>query len=88
MLVDVTTALIRTIFLIYAILRERFIFVAGYIYAVSDMKRYMVHLQNTLPYTPKDATALLQRARKLVSVMPVFPKNTLSLIPVYLKVWR
>jgi hypothetical protein len=66
MLVDVTTALIRTIFLIYAILRERFIFVAGYIYAVSDMKRYMVHLQNTLPYTPKDATALLQRARKLV----------------------
>jgi hypothetical protein len=36
MLVDVTTALIRAIFLIYAILRERFIFVAGYIYAVSD----------------------------------------------------
>jgi hypothetical protein len=36
MLVDVTTALIRTIFLICAILRERFIFVAGYIYAVSE----------------------------------------------------
>jgi hypothetical protein len=30
------------------------------------MKRYMVHLQNTLPYTPKDATALLRRARELV----------------------
>ena len=36
MSVDVSTALIRTIFLICAILRERFIFVAGYIYAVSE----------------------------------------------------
>jgi hypothetical protein len=36
MSVDVSTALIRTIFLICAILRERFIFVVGYIYAVSD----------------------------------------------------
>lgn len=30
------------------------------------MKRYIVHLQNTLPYTPKDATVLLHRARELV----------------------
>jgi uncharacterized protein len=30
------------------------------------MKRYMLHLQNTMPYTPKDATALLHRARELV----------------------
>ena len=30
------------------------------------MKRYMLHLQNTLPYTPKDATSLLHRARELV----------------------
>src|SRR5919112_6151505 len=30
------------------------------------MKRYMLHLQNTLPYTPKDATVLLHRARELV----------------------
>jgi hypothetical protein len=30
------------------------------------MKRYMVHLQNTTPYNPKDATALLRRARELV----------------------
>ena len=26
----------------------------------------MLHLQNTMPYTPKDATSLLQRARELV----------------------
>jgi uncharacterized protein len=30
------------------------------------MERYMVHLQNTMPYAPKDATALLRRARELV----------------------
>ena len=30
------------------------------------MKRYIVHLKNTLLYTPKDATALLHRARQLV----------------------
>jgi hypothetical protein len=30
------------------------------------MKRYMLHLHNTMPYTPKDATSLLQRARELV----------------------
>jgi hypothetical protein len=30
------------------------------------MKRYMLHLQNTMPYAPKDATALLHRARELV----------------------
>jgi hypothetical protein len=30
------------------------------------MKRYMVHLRNTLPYTPKDAIDLLHRARQLV----------------------
>ncbi len=30
------------------------------------MKRYIVHLKNTLLYTPKDATALLDRARQLV----------------------
>ena len=30
------------------------------------MKRYIVHLQNKLPYTPKDATVLLHRARELV----------------------
>jgi hypothetical protein len=26
----------------------------------------MLHLHNTMPYTPKDATSLLQRARELV----------------------
>jgi uncharacterized protein len=31
-----------------------------------SMKRYMLHLHNTMPYTPKDATSLLQRARELV----------------------
>jgi uncharacterized protein len=36
------------------------------------MKRYMVHLRNTMPYTPKDATALLRRARELVE-----PKATI-----------
>ena len=30
------------------------------------MKRYMLHLHNTMPYTPKDATSLLQRTRELV----------------------
>src|SRR5215218_3490092 len=30
------------------------------------MERYMVHLRNTMPYTPKDATALLRRARERV----------------------
>lgn len=30
------------------------------------MKRYMVHLQNTMLYTPKDAASLLRRARELV----------------------
>src|SRR5215207_5732595 len=30
------------------------------------MRRYMLHLQNTVPYTPKQATILLQRARELV----------------------
>jgi uncharacterized protein len=30
------------------------------------MKRYMLHLHNTLPHTPKDATSLLHRARELV----------------------
>lgn len=30
------------------------------------MKRYMLHLQNTLPYSPKEATLLLHRARELV----------------------
>ncbi len=30
------------------------------------MKRYMVHLHNALLYSPKDATALLHRARQLV----------------------
>lgn len=30
------------------------------------MRRYMLHLQNTVPYTPKHATILLQRARELV----------------------
>jgi uncharacterized protein len=35
-------------------------------YAYQLMKRYMLHLQNTLPYTPKDAAALLHRARELV----------------------
>lgn len=30
------------------------------------MKRYMLHLHNTMPYTPKDATSLLHRARELV----------------------
>jgi uncharacterized protein len=30
------------------------------------MKRYIVHLQNTMPYNPKDASALLRRARELV----------------------
>lgn len=31
-----------------------------------QMNRYMVHLRNTLPYTSKDAIALLHRARQLV----------------------
>ena len=30
------------------------------------MKRYMLHLQNTLHYSPKEATQLLHRARQLV----------------------
>jgi uncharacterized protein len=30
------------------------------------MKRYILHLHNTKPYTPKDATSLLHRARELV----------------------
>ncbi len=30
------------------------------------MKRFIVHLRNTLPYTPKDAITLLHRARQLV----------------------
>jgi hypothetical protein len=30
------------------------------------MKRYIVHLQNALLFTPKDATALLHKARQLV----------------------
>jgi uncharacterized protein len=30
------------------------------------MKRYMLHLRNTMPYTPKDVTAILHRARELV----------------------
>lgn len=30
------------------------------------MKRYMLHLHNTMPNTPKDANSLLQRARELV----------------------
>src|SRR5918995_7143523 len=30
------------------------------------MRRYMLQLQNTVPYTPKDAAILLQRARELV----------------------
>jgi uncharacterized protein len=32
------------------------------------MKRYMVHLRNIMPYAPKDATALLRRARELVEI--------------------
>jgi hypothetical protein len=42
------------------------------------MKRYMVHLQNTLPYTPKDATALLQRARKLVEPEAIIRDTRIS----------
>jgi hypothetical protein len=30
------------------------------------MKRYILHLQNTAPYTPKEATLLLYKARELV----------------------
>jgi len=30
------------------------------------MKRYMLHLQNTLPYSTKEATLLLHKARELV----------------------
>jgi predicted metal-dependent hydrolase len=30
------------------------------------MKRYMLHLQNTVPYTPRQANVLLQKARELV----------------------
>jgi hypothetical protein len=30
------------------------------------MKRYILHLQNTAPYTPKEATLLLHKARELV----------------------
>src|SRR3712207_9242082 len=30
------------------------------------MRRFMLHLQNTVQYTPKHATVLLQRARELV----------------------
>src|ERR687898_453076 len=30
------------------------------------MRRFMLHLQNTVPYTSKHATVLLQRARELV----------------------
>jgi uncharacterized protein len=30
------------------------------------MKRYMLHLQNTLPYSTKEATMLLHKARELV----------------------
>src|SRR3712207_7991870 len=30
------------------------------------MRRFMLHLQNTVQYTPKHATTLLQRARELV----------------------
>ncbi len=56
-----------TIFPFYTISKERFIFVAGHIFMVYQrMKRYIVHLQNALLYTPKDATALLHKARQLV----------------------
>ena len=34
--------------------------------AYQSMKRYMLHLHNTMSHTPKDATSLLQRARELV----------------------
>ena len=30
------------------------------------MKRYMLHLQNTRSYTPKEATLILHRARHLI----------------------
>src|SRR3712207_410910 len=36
------------------------------ILSYDGMKRYMVHLQNTLQYSPKEATQLLLRARQLV----------------------
>ena len=56
-----------TIFFFYTISKDRFIFVTGHIFVVPQrMKRYIVHLKNTLLYTPKDATALLHRARQLV----------------------
>jgi replication-associated recombination protein RarA len=36
------------------------------IISYDGMKRYMLHLQNTLRYSPKEATELLHRARELV----------------------
>ena len=38
----------------------------GTIISYDGMKRYMLHLQNTLRYSPKEATGLLRRARELV----------------------
>src|ERR671924_44116 len=32
------------------------------------MTRFIVHLRNIMPYAPKDATALLRRARELVEI--------------------
>jgi uncharacterized protein len=45
-------------------LRE--VYFSSRIMQYQHMKRYMVHLQNTLPYTPKYATVLLHKARELV----------------------
>ena len=36
------------------------------IMSYNGMKRYMLHLQNTLRYSPKEATELLHRAREIV----------------------
>ena len=50
-----------------AILRYlREVYFSSRIMQYQQMKRYMVHLHNTLPYTPRDAISLLHRARQLV----------------------
>jgi hypothetical protein len=46
------------------LIQEKFISAGSLLYQY--MKRYMVHLQNTMLYTPKDAASLLRRARELV----------------------
>src|ERR687896_625777 len=42
------------------------------------MRRFILHLQNTMPYTPKHATILLQRARELVEPEAIIRDTRIS----------